>query len=304
MSHSTDAEVVEPILRVHLSETQLRAEYDRICRRLLERTDETPEIPPGTTLEGTYDPRAIAMARENWRHRMRQEHHSGAVFSGMLPHMIAANSSIDLKMSALRCGLDELRHAALCAQVVELLGGRAEVAANLVVEPIAEHPGVPWREKVLRNLIFVGCISETVAVAVLTDEREHTREPAIARVLRQLAGDEALHARIGWIHLRDVWSTLDDAARARTNEYIGVALAYYERCILDAARPANFDPGLLREARALGFADGGECREIIYASLESVVIPQLDEIGLAATRAWNARSSAERVAAGPLTLVG
>ena len=47
-------------------------------------------------------------------------------------------------------------------------------------------------EAALRNAIFVGCLSETVSIALLTEERELTREPVIRRVVDQLAADGAL----------------------------------------------------------------------------------------------------------------
>ncbi len=298
------AERVEPALRVWLSDTTLRVEYDRICRGLLERAVADPNIPDDAVLGGDWHPRAVQMARDNWRHRMRQEHHSSAVFAGMLPQMIAANASADLKMCALRSSLDELRHAVLCGQVVRYLGGDPSVEAPLLPAPIADHPGIAWHEKVVRNLLFVGCISETIAVAVLSDERDHARDPHIEDVLRQLAGDESLHARIGWIHLRAAWPTLDDEARARTNEYLAVALAYYERSVLDATRDAHVDDEVLAQARALGFAHGPACREIIYAAIDAVVVPQLDAIGLDGTGAWKNRHAAAREVAGDMTITG
>lgn len=305
MTHVPAHDADEPIgnvLRVDVSAGPLRAEYDRICRRLMERSESVPEIPEDARLEGSYDPRAVAMAVANWRSRMRQEHNSAAVFAGMLPQMIAAGCTVDLKACALRCGIDELRHAALCGQVVRLLGADPSVESSLEVAPLADHPGVPWSEKVLRNLLFVGCLSETVAVAVLTDERTHTREPAIARVLKQLAGDETLHARIGWIYLREAFPALDAEARARTNEYLAVALGYYERCILSSAQLVTFEPDVLAQARALGFAYGLECREIVYATLQDVVIPQLNDVGFDATGAWARRKDANRNI-GPRTLL-
>ena len=90
------------------------------------------------------------------------------------------------------------------------------------------------REAALRNAIFVGCLSETVSIALLTEERELTREPVIRRVVDQLAADEVLHAKLGWSYLVATWPTLDEAARARTRAYLPVAFGFLEAKMLDA----------------------------------------------------------------------
>lgn len=280
-------------LRVEPGEGPLRLEYDRICRRLLERGDESPEIAADAVLEGSYGDEAQQLARLNWLARMRQEHDSAAVFAGMLPQLVEAQCSLEMKAVVLRSAIDELRHAALCGQVARLLGGEPVVEADLMPRALPVHEGCSPRERIVRNVVFVSCISETVAVAVLSDEREHVREPHITRVLTQLAGDETLHARIGWIFLREQWPLLESDERERMHTYLAAALGYYERRVAEVASPRPIEPGLLEEARALGFAYGAEVRELVRETLESVVVPQLAACGPDARRAWSGRVCAD-----------
>ncbi|MBU6159767.1 MAG: diiron oxygenase [Myxococcales bacterium] len=291
-------------LRLDVSDTALRADYDRLIRRLLERGDDMPELDEAPRLEGTYDPQVLALCARNWRIRMRQEHHSSAVFAGMLPQFMAAEAPVDVKMCLLRASMDELRHAALCADVVRVLGHDPALETSLEAEPMAEHPGVPADEVALRNLFFVGCLSETVAVALLTEERGMCKEPWVAKVLRQLTADETLHARMGWIWLRDRWPHLSADARERTQEYLAFALAWYEQCMVRATPPARIPASILEQARAIGFADCDVSRELFYETVEHVILPQLDDLGLHARKAWRDRRLMGDAIAGQVTLTG
>ncbi len=292
-------------LRVELSDTPLRAEYERAARRLLARGDDPPERRDSDVLPQSHSPAALELCARNWTRRMKQEHDSAATFAAMLPQLVEAEAGVDAKVAVLRSAMDELRHAALCAEVVQYLGGDPAIETDLTVPPLAEHPGVPALEKITRNLLFVGCLSETVAVALLTNEREYVRDPYIARVLKQLAGDETLHARVGWIWLRDVWGRFDAAAKERTQAYLAVALAYYEQCMIRATPYASIPDDILDEARGLGFADCRENRELFYETMDAVVLPQLDGIGLDATGAWKARACSDADGAvGATTLLG
>jgi 1,2-phenylacetyl-CoA epoxidase catalytic subunit len=284
--------------------TALSAEYDRTVRRMLERGQTPPERGPDDVLVGTYDPRVLRAVAGTWRMRMRQEHHSSAVFAGLLPQAMEAGAPVDVKMALLRASMDELRHAALCAEVAELLGASAEVEQEMEPAAPATHEDIPAEEVFLRNVFFVGCLSETVAVALLTDERDACEEPWIRRVLTQLMGDETLHARVGWLWLHTLWPTLDAAARRRMDEYLPLAFGYYERCMVDATSGGRLRGEQLRQARQIGFADSTVSRQLFYETMEAVVVPRLQEIGLDAVQAWSNRDAAGATDAGQVTLTG
>lgn len=288
-------------LQVDCHHPALSNEYERITRRLLERGDTLPPQP--TVAPSHLHPEAIRMAAGNWRRRMVQEHRSASVFAGMIPDLIEAELGVDLKMCVLRSAMDELFHSDLCGRVAHWLDGSNRTVADLEAEPLARHPGVPPVERSLRNLLFVGCLSETVAVSILTAERDEVEDPYVDAVLKRLAGDETLHARLGWILLRDLWPTLDADARRRTNDYLGVALAYYEQVMLDATPVQRIPPEILRDAQKLGFAECSMARDLLYETLESVILPQLQDIGLDAQKAWNARACGPGIA-GPSTVFG
>jgi hypothetical protein len=277
------------ILRVGVSESGLASEHERLLQRLLRRGDEQPERRDGETLDAGYHPQAIELAARNWRERMVHEHASAAVFTQLVPQLMEAEATLDVKTVVTRSAMDELRHAGLCGQVVEYLGGEAVAEADLAVERLPEHPDCAPRERALRNVFFASCLSETVSMALLTEEREYVDDPFIRRVLKQLAGDESLHARLGWVYLAQCWAAMNPAERDKLGIYLPTALAYFEEKMLGAMPLADIPEPILPDARRLGFSESSRARSLLYDTIESVILPNLAAIGLPANDAWSAR---------------
>ena len=81
---------------------------------------------------------------------------------------------------------DEYRHARQCAGVVLALGGDP-VAPLPAIQALPEHADVSPLEAVLRNVISVGCLSETVAVSVIRAEHAELEFRAATLCERELA---------------------------------------------------------------------------------------------------------------------
>ena len=268
-------------LRVSRGDGPLRVEHDRLVRDALVRgapisRDESRSLADG------HDPAVVAAAIRTWRGRMLHEHLSAAVFSRLLPQLIEAEAAVDVKMCVLRMAMDELHHSMLCAEVVRGLGGEPAAPAELATEPLPAHDGVSPRERALRNVLFVGCLSETVALAMLSEEHELATEPFVKRVLAQLVADELTHAKLGWSYVAETWPTLDAAARTRTAAYLPVALAHLATKWAELIRAAGtssleLDAGL----RALGITPARDAHELFDATLRTAILPRFAEMGLA-----------------------
>ena len=159
-------------LRTETSSGGFRAEHERLLRTALRRGDTDPEAAlVGATLVGSYHETTLAIARSAWLERMRREHHSAAVFSSLLPQLMEAEAPLDFKMATLRMSMDELRHAALAAGVVTLLGGEPVLETELATEPLPMHEKCTPVERALRNVLFVGalalCVMLPIALAQL-----------------------------------------------------------------------------------------------------------------------------------------
>ncbi|MEM9188121.1 MAG: hypothetical protein AAGF12_03005 [Myxococcota bacterium] len=283
------------VLRFDLSDGPLRAEHERLLRTVLRRGAAAPERQPDEQIDiASLDPTTVRAARRVWRQRMVNEHQSATVFSRLLPQLIEAEASLDTKTSVLRMSMDELRHGALCADVVTALGGTPTMEMNLESQPLPEHPGCTPLERVLRNAMFVGCLAETVAVAFTAEERELTTDPFVRRVIGQISADEVLHARFGWAFAKEAVPELDDAARTRTHRWLSVAFAFLEQESMREV-PSAFPPGeLVAQGQSVGLCHNPETRRLFYETVADAIVPGLEALGLHAQRAWDRRHFAAR----------
>src|SRR5262249_6176512 len=120
--------------------------------------------------------------------------------------------------------VDELRHARLCAAIVQALGGQAR-APMVESEDIPRHDGVGALEGLLRNILDVACLEETVGVAVLENRYRHARESTFRRVIAEILDEEIGHSRLGWRLLQQLEPRIDARMRERLGAYLVPAFA-------------------------------------------------------------------------------
>lgn len=227
-------------------------------------------------VEVAYLPGLARSAQGTWRGRMVNEHGSARVFDALAEHLVSAE--LPSQGAEARAFADEERtHGILCGAVVEALGGEA-VATGLVSPPFPLHLAVSPREAVLRNVLSVSCLSETVAVALIGAERDEMPEGPLRELLTRIWADEIGHARFGWALVPELFRELDEAGRDRTSRYLSVALAALRAHELDHLPENQFPP----EGKALGLCDGRAARELFFATVDEVILPGLARFGLRA----------------------
>jgi hypothetical protein len=237
---------------------------------------EAPEVP------GSLAERARAVG--TWRGRMVNEHGSSAVFEALARQLEDAGFAEE----AAACeefAEEERTHGVLCGAVVEALGGEA-LAPALPERALPLHADAAPAEAALRNVLSVGCLSETVAVALIGAEWQRMSEGALRDLLARIYADEIGHARFGWAFARKVAPTLDAAALARTGAYLRVAFGHLEAHEL-AHLPVAQQP--TPEIPELGVCDGRDARALFYATVHEVIVPRLADLGLPAAEAWEQR---------------
>ncbi|MDI1480129.1 ferritin-like domain-containing protein [Polyangium sp. y55x31] len=251
---------------------------------LLDLTAEARQLRPSI---GDIEPALREAARRTWLGRMINEHGSAPVFDGLARQLEAAGVAADLVAECRTMAEEERTHGALCGAVVEALGGEARAEVD-TPRPLPEHRDVAPLEGVLRNVLSVCCLSETVAVAQIDAERLEMPEGELRELLTRILADEVGHARFGWRFLGSVVPALDAAARARLATYLRVAFASLEQHELSRI-PARttFPPG----AASYGLCDGAAARGLFYATVHEVIVPRLEQHGLPARAAWEARRS-------------
>ena len=230
-------------------------------------------------------PALTASAVETWRGRMVNEHGSAQVFAQLAEQMLAAGFAPEEVAACAGFADEERRHGALCGSVVEALGGEA-LAEGLPDRALPWHGDVAPVEGVLRNLLSVSCLSETVAVALIGAERELMPEGELRELLTRIWADEVGHARFGWGIVAQRVPALGAAARARLGLYLRVAFGHLEAHELahlaaDACPPP--------EGASLGLCNGGDARELFFATVTDVIVPRLEALGLPAADAWARR---------------
>lgn len=228
-------------------------------------------------------PAAIA----TWRGRMVNEHGSAHVFEGLAHQMERAGFSA-AELAEVRVFADEERdHGILCGAVVEALGGAAEAEA-LAHETFPLHEDASSElEGVLRNAASIGCLSETVAVALIGAERLEMPEGPLRQLLTKIWSEEVGHARFAWRLLGKYVPHLSQEERRSLSAYLATAFQHLEEHEL-----AHLPLSTLERAggEALGLCSGKDARALFYGAVEQVIIPGLTALGLAAQDAWERRS--------------
>lgn len=237
-----------------------------------------PEVSDLPVLTASERQSAVA----TWRGRMVNEHISAQVWSGLLAPLMAAAVPPSVLAGVAAAVADELRHAEQCAGVVLALGGEP-VAPLPPLAAMPSHSDVGPLEGALRSLLSVGCLSETIAVAIIRAEHAELDGTTLGEVLRSILADEVQHARLGWRVLGLCAPLLDGAARQRLSAYLVDALAH------QIAHELPLLPSLSQPSETLalaGVCDGTFARSLFFDTIEQVILPPLAAAGLQAEDAW------------------
>ena len=276
--------MTEVTLHARLSATPIAKEYDFVNAAMLRcvRTVHSFDT-------SAYDPRAVERARRMWLRRMESEHRSTSVFSALCGQLMEAGASLDMECIVLRMAQDELRHAAVCAETVVLMGGEATVRVRVPVAPLAVHRGASREECAMRNIVYGCCLSEMVNCARFVDAIDTMSDPLSLDVTRQLLSDEALHGQFGF-HYLDAWSEWLDAnpgVRKTMSRYLRFAFAVLEK---DLSGRDMAPLTLSDDERALGIPDPQRIQEVFYMTVEGAIVPSLERYGFDARTSWETRS--------------
>jgi len=218
-----------------------------------------------------------------WKGRMVNETISSRVFAGLVPQMLRAGIQPRWIAPIADAVVEELRHGRECAAVVHALGGDPYAEIPTLAE-LPEHEDAPAVEAVMRNVMSISCLSETVAVALIGAERLRAGPETIRDALGRILADEVRHARTGWELIANLAPEIDDEIRARLNRYLVVAFRHLVAHEL-AHLPVGAAPS--EQAAEVGVCDGDEARIIFFDTVHNVIIPRLEALGFAAQDAWS-----------------
>lgn len=233
-------------------------------------------------------PHLVNAAIATWRGRMINEYASARVFAALAEQITRAGLD-DLRDEVLAFADEERRHGVLCGAVVEALGGSA-IARLPDAHDLPPHDDAATQlEAVLRNVLSICCLSETIAVALIGAERFEMPDGELRELLTRIWADEIGHARFGWRLLARVAPTLSPTTKSALGDYLAVAFAHLEAHELDHLPLASRPPA---DGPIYGLCDGADARRLFFATVADVVVPGLEAHGLPAARAWRNRPRA------------
>jgi hypothetical protein len=215
------------------------------------------------------------MAIATWAGRMVNEYGSSRVFSALATQLDEAGLD---GAPCLVFAEEERRHGVACGAVVEALGGEARFELQ-DAPALPAHRDTTRRVAALRNVASVGCLSETVAVALIAAERLEMPEGELRTLLTSIWADEIGHARFGWTTLAREVPRLTDEERDALAAYMPVALAALVEHEL-AHLPLESRPP--PEGACLGLCSGERARVLFFSTVDEVIVPRLRALGLAA----------------------
>jgi hypothetical protein len=232
--------------------------------------------------------RARARAARVWAMRGRVEREAAARFARIAARLAAVGAEPVVVDLARRACADEGRHAARCDELVARMSGRPAPVETIHLRLAELGPGgLTPREAVLYEVVAMSCITETLSTALLGEMRDAAPEGRVRQVLSEILKDEVQHARLGWAHL---------AAERRRGplRFLAEALPHM---LDDTASPEVFEVGepdaeAVGDAlRGLGALPRSERRARLVETLEEVVFPGLDSLGVDTDggRRWLAR---------------
>jgi hypothetical protein len=151
--------------------------------------------PKPPALDG-LEPEARAALAGAWAEDGLREHASVASFSRFALDLLAMGAPAALVELAQRAALDEIRHSRLCFALASAYAGEA-----LGPGPFPLGAGVRLATcltELAASTVKEGCVGETVAAVMASEQLARATDPAVRAVLARIAADEARHAELAW----------------------------------------------------------------------------------------------------------
>ena len=138
----------------------------------------------------------LVVAQRAWIERTRSEYIGVMIARRFWALLVDINAPVDVQELALRMVLDEQRHAHLCVEAAASLGAAPDVTFDLV-ELQQARTDAPLHEQVMQMVVQTYAIGEVTALGLIKHALSALPNSGYRDVLKTIASDEVLHARIG-----------------------------------------------------------------------------------------------------------
>lgn len=220
--------------------------------------------------------------RDEWLRRVEAEYRSAAITQHLTLWLMQIGASPDLLRAGLRIAGDEVRHAELSHRAYMAAGGEAPPALVRETLGLRRRDDEPLEHDVLRTVVEIFCLGETVAVPLFKELRAGATVPVARRALDRILVDEVRHRDFGWVSLEWLLSLpCAPALRVIVDRELPRWLArirdHYGSSESTAVTPAERSWGLMAPATYRACVDKAYRRDYV---------PRFRRLGVDAVRAW------------------
>jgi hypothetical protein len=263
--------------------------FERVFHKVTRRGQPPPWAE--LRLDGLSEP-ALAAARATWGARASGEYQTMALFGRLATNAAAAGLPLDLTVTLTRLMQDEARHAELCAELCERMGGPGTIAI-VPDDPALRDSAVSPHLYFAYYAVGMFCIGESCSAANMRATVGPETDPCVAAVYETLLSDEVLHQLFGWALAERLVPQLSSDER----DWLGASLTRpfrtFERAhALFEDAPVPAEDGGSPALRRMGLLPAETSARAFYAVVNDVVLPRLDALGVPAYEAWELRNEA------------
>lgn len=217
-----------------------------------------------------------------WRERIAAEYTSAAITHHLVHWLIQLGAPPDLIEAGLVIVGDELAHSRASHEVYGAAGGSEMPAIDADKLALVRREGDLYLD-VLRVVVRVFCLGETIAVPLFVHLRAGCTEPVAREALDRIVRDEARHRDFGW-DLLD-WLQQSSPIASHVSALVGTALpamlADLEKSYGDDNVAVQSDDGAMPdEDRSWGLAPAREYAEVLATARERDFRPRFAARGI------------------------
>lgn len=265
--------------RIHVSGTRLNGLHKALMRGRWQARDWS------TFDRAAIDPRVLGRMVATWQDRLTAEYRSAAMAAQFANLLVLVSAPLDLIGVMSRITQDEIRHSAICAEVLEALG------AEPVVEADEESFHLPIRAEpelsiqVMDLTVYLFCFCETVSFHLLETVSLATECPPLRSANRQIARDERLHKEYGWHAVKALVADWGPVAR----DFVAARLPDYFPVLESAfANPEALArvPAVTPDEQRLGNLAISDQHAAFYRAMDLDILPRLDKLGFSGRDVW------------------
>lgn len=223
------------------------------------------------------------MAASVWSERRRVELEAASRFRDLARRLAEHGAGGVVVTMAREAADDEVRHAALCATLVEHFGGRAAEDAVVPTRVGRVAPaGLAGREALLFEIVALCCVTETLSTALLGALVDAARDSLAKQTMRSILRDEVRHSRLGWAYVAEAHAVgMSDVC----GEHLGAMIAGTLGPELLFTTPPSTSEA---ELAGYGALEREQRVRIVRECFHEVIFPGLERFGIDVRRgrAW------------------